>query len=296
MTAHGIIEAAPARPQSPPRSSRLWRWMRSDLRAVLSIGYLVTLLLVSIFAAKIAPYSPTEQNVADLLLPPSAAHWLGTDDLGRDVLSRLIWGAPNSLYASLLAVGVAIVLDVPIGLIIGFLGGWIDEIVSRFIDALLSFPPIVLAIAVTGALGIGLTNAMLSVGFVFAPVLARLVRAQTLVVKNALYVDAARGFGASTSHIIIRHILPNAIQPVIVQVTLMLAIALLAEASLSFLALGVQPPAASWGGMLARAYNYIEIAPAQMYAPGFAILLTALAFNALGESMRVALDPTMKRR
>lgn len=296
MTAHGIIEAAPRRPESPPRLKRLWRWMRSDLRAVLSIGYLVLLLLVSIFAAKIAPYSPTDQNVADLLLPPSAAHWLGTDDLGRDVLSRLIWGAPNSLYASLLAVGVAIVLGVPIGLIIGFLGGWIDEIVSRFIDALLSFPPIVLAIAVTGALGIGLTNAMLSVGFVFAPVLARLVRAQTLVVKNALYVDAARGFGASTSHIIIRHILPNAIQPVIVQVTLMLAIALLAEASLSFLALGVQPPAASWGGMLARAYNYIEIAPAQMYAPGFAILLTALAFNALGESMRVALDPTMKRR
>ena len=153
-----------------------------------------------------------------------------------------------------------------------------------------------LAIAVTGALGIGLTNAMLSVGIVFAPVLARLVRAQTLVVKNALYVDAARGFGASTSHIIIRHIVPNAIQPVIVQVTLMLAIALLAEASLSFLSLGVQPPAASWGGMLARAYNYIEIAPAQMYAPGLAILLTALAFNALGELMRVALDPTMKRR
>ena len=138
------------------------------------------------------------------------------------------------MYASLLAVSVAIVLGVPIGLIIGFLGGWLDEVVSRFIDALLSFPPIVLAIAVTGALGIGLTNAMLSVGIVFAPVLARLVRAQTLVVKNALYVDAARGFGASTFHIIVRHIVPNAIQPVIVQVTLMLAIALLAEASLEF--------------------------------------------------------------
>jgi peptide/nickel transport system permease protein len=231
-----------------------------------------------------------------LLLPPSSAHWLGTDDLGRDVMSRLIWGAPNSLYASFLAVVVAIVLGVPIGLVIGFVGGWLDEVVSRFIDALLSFPPIVLAIAVTGALGIGLTNAMLAVGFVFAPFLARLVRAQTLIMKSALYVDAARGFGASTSHIIMRHIVPNAIQPVIVQVTLMLAIALLAEASLSFLSLGVQPPAASWGGMLARAYNYIEISPEQMYAPGLAILFTALAFNALGESMRVALDPTMKRR
>ncbi len=284
---------------TPPRRSRavkVLRWMRHDLRAVLSIAFLSLLVIVAIFAPVLAPYSPVDQDVTQLLLPPSAAHWLGTDDLGRDVLSRLIWGAPNSLYASFLAVGVGVALGVPVGLVIGFLGGWIDEVVSRFIDALLSFPPIVLAIAVTGALGIGLTNAMLSVGFVFAPVLARLVRAQTLVVKSALYVDAARGFGASTSHIIIRHIVPNAIQPVIVQVTLMLAIALLAEASLSFLSLGVQPPAASWGGMLARAYNYIEIAPEQMYAPGLAILFTALAFNALGESMRVALDPTMKRR
>ena len=284
---------------APPRRSRavkVLRWMRHDLRAVLSIAFLSLLVIVAIFAPVLAPYSPVDQDVTQLLLPPSAAHWLGTDDLGRDVLSRLIWGAPNSLYASFLAVGVGVALGVPVGLVIGFLGGWIDEVVSRFIDALLSFPPIVLAIAVTGALGIGLTNAMLSVGFVFAPVLARLVRAQTLVVKSALYVDAARGFGASTSHIIIRHIVPNAIQPVIVQVTLMLAIALLAEASLSFLSLGVQPPAASWGGMLARAYNYIEIAPEQMYAPGLAILFTALAFNALGELMRVALDPTMKRR
>ena len=283
-------------PQRGSRVAKILRWMRRDLRAVLSIGFLAALVFVAIFAPVLAPYSPVDQDVTQLLLPPSAAHWLGTDDLGRDVLTRLIWGAPNSLYASFLAVGVGIALGVPVGLVIGFLGGWIDEVVSRFIDALLSFPPIVLAIAVTGALGIGLTNAMLSVGFVFAPVLARLVRAQTLVVKSALYVDAARGFGASTSHIIIRHIVPNAIQPVIVQVTLMLAIALLAEASLSFLSLGVQPPAASWGGMLARAYNYIEIAPEQMYAPGLAILFTALAFNALGESMRVALDPTMKRR
>lgn len=278
------------------RAVRFLRWMRSDIRAVLSIGFLLLLFVVSVAAPWIAPYPPNAQNVADLLSPPNAAHWLGTDDLGRDVLSRLIYGAPNSLYASFLAVFVAVALGLPVGLLIGFIGGWFDEIVSRFIDALLSFPPIVLAIAVTGALGIGLTNAMLAVGFVFAPFLARIVRAQTLVVKSALYVDASRGFGASTPHIIWRHILPNAIQPVIVQVTLALAIALLAEAALSFLSLGVQPPAASWGGMLARAYNYIEIAPEQMYAPGMAILLTALAFNALGESMRVALDPTMKRR
>jgi len=291
------IETVAAAPRQRRARRTTWQIMMAhDLRAVLSLGYLAMLVVVSVFAAQIAHYSPIDQSGADLLLSPSTAHWLGTDDLGRDVLSRLIWGAPNSLYASTLVVGVAVALGVPVGLIIGFIGGWLDEIVSRFIDALLSFPPIVLAIAVTGVLGISLTNAMLSVGIVFAPVLARLVRAQTLIVKQAVYVDAARAFGASVPQIIIRHIVPNAIQPVIVQVTLMLAIALLAEASLSFLALGVQPPQASWGGMLARAYNYIELAPAQMYTPGFAILLTALAFNALGESLRAALDPTMKRR
>jgi peptide/nickel transport system permease protein len=154
----------------------------------------------------------------------------------------------------------------------------------------------VLAIGVTGALGIGLTNAMLAVGIVFAPGLARLMRAQTLVVKQELYVDASRCFGASLWRILLRHVMPNAVQPVIVQVTLLLAVALLAEASLSFLGLGVQPPQPSWGGMLARAYNYMELAPEQMYAPGIAILLTALAFNTLGEALRQALDPTRRRR
>lgn len=226
----------------------------------------------------------------------SLTHWLGADDLGRDTLSRLIYGGTASLYASFLAVGVAILIGVPVGLLAGYLGGWVDEIISRVIDSFLSFPAIVLAIAVTGALGIGLTNGMISVGIVFAPQLARLVRARTLVVRNDLYVDSARCFGASTGRILWRHVLPNTIQPVIVQVTLLLAGALLAEASLSFLGLGIQPPNASWGAMLARAYQNMEIAPEQMYPPGLAILLTALAFNALGESLRVALDPTMKGR
>ena len=164
------------------------------------------------------------------------------------------------------------------------------------IDTFLSFPSIVLAIAVTGALGIGLTNAMISVGIVFAPQLARLVRARTLVLRQERYVDAARCFGASTPRILLHHILPNAIQPVIVQMTMLMAVALLAEASLSFLGLGMQPPDSSWGSMLARAYLYMEIAPAQMYAPGIAILVTALAFNALGESLREALDPTSREQ
>ena len=231
-----------------------------------------------------------------MLAEPSAAHWLGTDDLGRDVLSRLLYATGASLYASVLAVAVASATGIPIGFTAGFVGGWFDEAVSRLIDTLLSFPGIVLAVGVTGALGIGLTNGMIAVGIVFSPTLARLARAQTLVIKHELYVDAARCFGASPWRIIRRHIVPNAIQPVIVQITLLLAVGLLAEASLSFLGLGVQPPTPSWGAMLARSYNYMEIAPEQMYPPGLAILFTALAFNALGESLRVLLDPTMRRR
>ncbi len=271
------------------------QWLRSDLQASISLGFLLLLLLLAVAAPLIAPYSPIAQDFDNLLADPSPAHLLGTDDLGRDILSRLIHGAPVTLYASFLAVGIAIVLGVPVGLIAGFMGGWVDDAISRFLDALLSFPAIVLAIAVTGALGIGLTNGMISVGIVFAPQLARLVRARTLVVRRELYVDAADCFGATTGRILRKHVLPNTVQPVSVQVTLLLAAALLAEASLSFLGLGIQPPNPSWGGMLARAYQNMEIAPAQMYPPGLAILATALAFNALGESLRVALDPTMKR-
>lgn len=270
-------------------------WLRSDLRAAFSLGFLLLLLLLAASAPLIAPYGPTVQDLNNTLADPSSLHPMGTDDLGRDVLSRLIHGTPVTLYASFLAVSIAIAIGLPVGLIAGFTGGWVDDAISRFIDALLSFPAIVLAIAVTGALGIGLTNGMISVGIVFSPQIARLVRARTLVVRGELYVDAARCFGGSTARILWRHVLPNTVQPVIVQVTLLLAAALLAEASLSFLGLGIQPPNPSWGAMLARAYQNMEIAPAQMYPPGIAILLTALAFNTLGESLRVALDPTMKR-
>ena len=270
-------------------------FMRRDISATFAIAWLALLVIVAIAAPWLSPYSPTAQNVSNMLAEPSAAHWMGTDDLGRDILSRLIHGAPATIYASFLAVAIAIVLGVPVGLVAGYFGGWIDDVISRTIDTLLSFPAIVLAIAVTGALGIGLTNGMIAVGIVFAPQLARLARARTLVVRHELYVDAARCFGASTPHILWRHVLPNTIQPVIVQVTLLLAGALLAEASLSFLGLGVQPPNPSWGAMLARAYQAMDVAPEQMYPPGLAILFTALAFNALGESLRVALDPTLKR-
>jgi peptide/nickel transport system permease protein len=281
---------------NPSRVRRLFRWLASDLRAALALAVLIGLVIVAATAPWIAPYSPTAQDVNNMLSPPSAAHLLGTDDLGRDIFSRLIYGAPATVYASLLAVGVAVAIGLPVGLIAGFFGGWTDDLISRVIDTFLSFPAIVLAIAVTGALGIGLTNGMIAVGIVMFPSLARIVRARTLIVRQELYVDASRCFGAPAWHILWKHVLPNSLQPVIVQITLLLAAALLAEASLSFLGLGIQPPNPSWGAMLARAYQYMEIAPEQMYAPGLAILVIALAFNALGESLRIVLDPTMKDR
>ena len=275
--------------------SAFFAWLRRDMRAAVSLAFLLALGVLAVCAPLIAPYPVTAQDVDNTLASPTAAHLLGTDDLGRDVFSRMVHGGAATLYASCLAVGIAVLLGLPVGLLAGYLGGWVDDGISRFIDALLSFPSIVLAIAVTGALGIGLTNGMVAVGIVFSPQLARLVRARALVVRQELYVDASRCFGASTARILWRHELPNTVQPVIVQVTLLLAAALLAEASLSFLGLGIQPPQPSWGSMLARAYQNMELAPEQMYAPGLAILLTALAFNTLGESLRIALDPTTKR-
>lgn len=275
----------------PARGAWLLDWLRRDKRAAASMGYLLLLLLVSLAAPWIAPHSPIAQDLGNTLLGPSSAHWLGTDDLGRDIFSRLLFGARVAIYASSLAVAIAVLLGVPVGILAGYLGGWVDDLIGRVIDTSLSFPAIVLAIAVTGALGIGLTNGMIAAGIVFAPQLARLARARTLVVRQELYVDAARCFGASTRHILWRHVLPNALQPVIVQVTILLAAALLAEASLSFLGLGIQAPNPSWGAMLARAYQSMEIAPDQMYAPGLAILATALAFNSLGEALRKELDP-----
>lgn len=265
--------------------------MRRQPIAALAMLWLTGLVVLGFLAPWLAPASPAVQNPAEILLPPNAQHWLGTDDLGRDVLSRLIYGSPVALTASLLAVSVAALIGVPLGLLAGFAGGWIDMLIGRIVDAMLSFPAIILAVGITGALGAGLIDGMIAVGVVFAPVLARLARAETRLVRAEPYVEAARGFGASTVYLLRRHILPNVAEPLIIQITLLLAQALLAEASLSFLGLGAQPPAPSWGAMLARAYAYMEIAPEQMYAPGLAIVFTSLAFNRLGEALRAALDP-----
>lgn len=252
--------------------------------------FLVVLTVVAVLAPWLTPFTPTEQDYTSIYEPVSFKHWLGTDDLGRDVFTRVLYGARVEFYACILAVGVGAAAGVPIGMVAGFFGGIIDDVVSRVIDTFLSFPAIVLAIAVLSVLGVGLTNAMIAVGVIMAPELARLTRAQVLIVKERLYVDAARCFGASGVRILWKHILPNIAAPIVVQVTTLLAIALLAEASLSFLGLGVQPPGTSWGLMLAQAYENIEFDPGLMYAPGVLILLTAMSFHSLGEMMRRRLD------
>ena len=284
------VEAEP----NAPALSATWskRWLIGGRAGpTFAVFYLLCLASLSVLAPVLSPFPPADQDYDFLLSPPNFVHFLGTDDLGRDVLSRLLHGAPVSLAASVLAVSVAFLIGLPVGIVAGFFGGTVDQVLGRMIDTVASFPGILLAIAVTSALGVGLTNSMIAVGFVFSPEIARIARAQTMVVRSELYVEAALRMGASMARVLTRHILPNIIPPVIVQVTLLLPTALLVESSLSFLGLGIQPPFPSWGAMLARAFTNMEVAPFLMYAPGLAIVVTAVAFNSLGEAVRRRLNP-----
>lgn len=277
-----------------PGRSRLERfdWLWADTRAKVASAWMLLVIVVAVFAPLLAPADPIEQNVTQVFQPPSAAQLLGTDDVGRDFFSRILYGARVSLFGAFLAVAVSLVFGIPTGLLAGYLGGIVDTVLMRIVDSILGFPALVLAIGIVAALGPGLTNAMIAVGVTFAPSVARLMRGQVLATKNHLYVDAAEQFGSPTWRTVLRHILPNAVQPIIVQSALLLAVAFLAEAALSFIGLGAQPPTASWGGMLARSAQYIFVSPAaQLYAPGLAITFTVLAINALGDSLRDSLDP-----
>jgi peptide/nickel transport system permease protein len=222
---------------------------------------------------------------------PSAAHWFGTDEIGRDVLSRVIWGARASLLAGLVSVCISLAFGVPIGLIAGYVGRGTDALISRITDAMLACPFLILAIALAAFLGPSLTNAMIAIGISATPIFIRLTRAQVLSVKVEDYVEAARAVGNPHWRIALRHVLPNAVPPLIVQATLAIAAAVIAEASLSFLGLGQQPPAPSWGSMLNTAKNYIDNAPWMAIWPGLSIFLLVLSFNLLGDGLRDALDP-----
>lgn len=277
------------------RFRRFLGWMRREPAAAAALAFLTLLALMLAFAPLITWHSPETQDFANSLQGPSWNHPFGTDDLGRDMWARVIYGGRVSVLAAFLAVIVATVLGTPIGVLTGYVGGKVDDAAMRVVDTLMSFPAIILAIAVTAALGPGVRNAMIAVGIVLAPIYARLMRGQVMSVKGDLYVEAARSFGARHRHVVFRHIIPNSIQPVIVQSALTLAVALIAEASLSFLGLGVQPPQPSWGVVLGRAYRNMYSDATQMLYPGGAIVLTVLCFNTLGDTLRVLLDPITRR-
>jgi len=251
----------------------------------------VFFVVMAILAPTIAPHDPLQTSWSDVRKAPTAAHLFGTDEIGRDVASRVIWGARASLLAGLVSVCISLSLGVPIGLLAGYVGGWVDALISRITDAMLACPFLILAIALAAFLGPSLTNAMIAIGISATPVFIRLTRAQVLSVKVEDYVEAARAVGNSHLRIALRHILPNVVAPLIVQATLAIAAAVIAEASLSFLGLGQQPPAPSWGSMLNTAKNYIDNAPWMAVWPGVSIFLLVLSFNLVGDGLRDALDP-----
>jgi ABC-type dipeptide/oligopeptide/nickel transport system permease subunit len=256
-------------------------------------GAILVLLFVglAVLAPLIAPFDPSKTNFAALRQPPSLTYWFGTDEIGRDILSRVMHGGVASLYAGVVSVLIAVLIGVPIGLIAGWYGGWTDAAISRATDALLAVPFLILAIALAAALGPSLVNAMIAIGLSQVPIFVRLARGQTLVVKSEDFVEGAHAVGVADAMILARHVAPNILPPILVQATLTVATAIIAEASLAFLGLGQQPPAPSWGSMLNTAKNYLEQAPWMSLSPGAAIFLVVLGFNLLGDGLRDALDP-----
>jgi peptide/nickel transport system permease protein len=289
MAAMAFAEIALPRELSP--GQRALRRLLRRRGAMVGMAVVVFFVALAIFASWIAPYDPLATSWSAVRKAPTAAHWFGTDEIGRDVLSRVVWGARASLLAGLVSVGISLAIGVPVGLLAGYVGGWADMLISRITDAMLACPFLVLAIALAAFLGPSLTNAMIAIGIAATPAFVRLSRAQVLAVKVEDYIEAARAVGNSNLRIALRHVFPNIVAPVIVQATLAIAAAVIAEASLSFLGLGQQPPAPSWGSMLNTAKNYVENAPWMAVWPGVSIFLLVLSFNLLGDGLRDALDP-----
>jgi peptide/nickel transport system permease protein len=286
--------AAIERGESPGRRA-LRRFLRHRL-AMAGLVVVVAFILVALLAPWIAPYDPIQTSWARIRRPPSELHWLGTDENGRDVLSRLIWGARASLMAGVVSVLGAVAIGVPLGLLAGLAGGWTDALLSRIADAMLSVPFLILAIALAAFLGPALENAMLAIAITASPVFLRLARGMALDAKSTDWVEAARALGNPPWRTAVVHVLPNIIPPLLVQATLSIAEAIIAEAALSFLGLGQQPPSPSWGSMLNSAQRFLETAPWLAIAPGVAIFVVVLAFNLVGDGLRDALDPRSQRR
>jgi peptide/nickel transport system permease protein len=288
-TQHPPAEGEAVTVESPGR--RALRRLARRKGAMVALGIIMLLVLLAILAPSIAPYDPTKQSWAAVRKAPSALYWFGTDEVGRDILSRIIYGARASLMAGVISVGIAIAVGVPVGLVAGYAGGLVDGIISRFTDAMLACPFLILAIALAAFLGPSLGNAMIAIGVTATPIFVRLTRGQVLSVKAEDYVEAARAIGNPPWRIAFRHILPNVMPQLLVQATLTIATAIIAEASLSFLGLGQQPPAPSWGSMLNAAQRFLTTALWMAVWPGLAIFITVLSFNLLGDGLRDALDP-----
>jgi peptide/nickel transport system permease protein len=289
MTANTLDDAFADAGDRPVRFA-LRRLLRRRA-AVVGLAVVVFFIALAVAAPFAAPYDPLATDWRAVRKPPSALHFFGTDELGRDVLARVIWGARASLMAGLVSVSIALAAAVPLGLVSGYLGGVVDGLLMRLIDAMLAIPFLVLAIALAAFLGPSLTNAMIAIGIVQTPIFTRLTRGQTLAVKHEDYIEAARAVGNPHRRILLRHILPNILAPILVQATLAIAAAIIAEASLSFLGLGQQPPAPSWGSMLNTASHFLSQAPWMAVWPGLAIFSLVLSFNLLGDGLRDALDP-----
>ena len=286
-------------PPSLARSPRARRWvvLRRAAAARLApfgVAVLLTALVVAALAPVISPHNPLKQNLDDVLARPSFRHPLGTDNVGRDVLSRVIWGTRISLVAGFASVAIALAVGGLLGLTAGYAGGRTDGLVMRLMDAVLSFPPLVLALALGAVLGAGLTGVVIALGVVYTPTFARLMRGQVLSITAREYVDAARALGAPGWRIAWHHVLPNATAPIVIQASLSVAFAILAEASLSFLGLGIQPPAASWGSMINAGRGYLQQAPWIVFGPGAALFVTVVGLNFVGDALRDALDPRLK--
>jgi peptide/nickel transport system permease protein len=271
------------------------RRLLQEKLAFISLLYLLLLVVVALIAPHIVPYDPEAQDLTQVMIAPNGDHWFGTDELGRDIFTRLLFGAQAAIQAGLIAILIPLFIGVPLGIISGYLGGIVDDVFMRIVDAILSFPAILLALGITGALGVSLWNAMIAIGIIFTPQFARLARGQTLQVRREPYVEAAKISGGGPIWIMLRHILPNIASPIIVQASFSFSLAILVEASLSFLGMGAQSPQISWGGMLHQAYSMIFVNPLMMLFPGIAILISVLAGNFLGDGLRVAVDPKIKR-
>ncbi|WP_173427522.1 ABC transporter permease [Mesobacillus campisalis] len=288
-----IKEVKVQSPRATMYMGMLKRFLQNKLAVV--AGFFIVLLIGSaLFAPAVAPYDPGAQDYTKIMNSPSAEHWMGTDEIGRDIFSRVIFGARVSLQAGLISVAIALGVGIPVGLIAGYYRGFLDEIIMRITDALLSFPSLVLALALAAVLGAGLENAMIAIGIVLTPNFIRLVRAEVLAHREREYVEAAKASGLRDWRVILVHIFPNTLAPMMVQATLAIASAIISEASLSYLGLGTQPPTPSWGAMLSAGQGYLADAPWIAIAPGIFIFLTVISINLFGDGVRDMLDPKLK--